>query len=276
MRTIPYLLLAACLLNTTTWADPAPVVEASADSTSTTSTTVIYPQNSHGEVEHTNDGLTILKKQVDNIASMNFGQQIAQLQQQIAELRGTIDVQARDLQRLAKQQVQQTQRAAPATNNVPPTTAPTVAPATKTSTSTSTPPASEKINTNDIPHYQEAFDLLSDHQYEKAQQAFLAYIGNYPNGKYIADAHYWLGEIYNIDKNYRNAESEFQRIVANYPQCAKVTDAQLKLAMIHANTGKIDKAKTELRAITQKHPDSAVAQLANIRLQQLEQSDALD
>jgi tol-pal system protein YbgF len=212
-----------------------------------------------------------LEKQVNNIASMNFPQQITLLQQQIAQLRGQLEVQGHDLQLLNKQVrsfYQDLDNRINQMNNLNGGDSGKV--------DNNVLKASTSIQLQDANAYQAAFSLLTKHQYNKAQKAFLNYINDYPNGNYVADAHYWLGEIYLTQKNYKKSESAFQTVLLKYPKSDKISDAKLKIAIIHANTGKVDQAKGELRDIQKKHPNSTAAQLANIHLQQLEQGDQLN
>ncbi len=218
-----------------------------------------------------------LEQQVNNIANMNLPSQITQLQQQIAQLRGQLEVQGHDLQLINKQlrnfykdldnRISQLSNLNAANNNT--------AGVSNTKIDNNVMKAPTSVQLQDANAYQLAFSMLTNHQFDKAKQSFSAYLNQYPNGKYVADAHYWLGEIYLTKKDYKNANTEFQTVISKYSSSSKVSDAKLKIAIIHANTGKIDQAKTELNSIKKSHPDSTAAQLANIRLQQIDQGPDL-
>jgi len=206
-----------------------------------------------------------LEAQTSNMANMNMPQQILQLQQEVARLRGVVDVQNHELELLNKQ----IKENPTARVNQPVT--PPAANNNKIENNLEKAPAS--VNTSELQDastYGLAFGLMSKRQFEKARLGFSNYLTKYPSGKYAGDAHYWLGEIYSINKNYDKALSEFQMVLNKYGTSAKIADSKLKIAIIHASTGSIDLAKTELRAIKLKYPNSTAAQLANIRLQQLE------
>lgn len=212
-----------------------------------------------------------VEQQVNNIANMNLPQQTAELQQQIARLRGQLDVQEHDMQLLRKQLAdfyKDLESRIGRTNTV-------AAKGVSDSRFDVEPTKTADIPLQDASAYQAAFALLTTRKYSQAQQAFINYIRNYANGKYVADAHYWLGEIHLLNKEAPNAEVEFQTVINKYAQSPKASDAKLKIAIIHANAGKIQQAKLELLDIKKKNPNSTAAQLANIRLQQLEQGNSL-
>jgi tol-pal system protein YbgF len=143
------------------------------------------------------------------------------------------------------------------------------------STTTTTPSAASSSAANDGAQlkdssaYQAAFNLLESKDYAKAEKSFLAYVNDFPNGQYVANAHYWLGEIYFSQKNNEKAIVEFNTVIDKFSQSPKVSDAKLKIAIIHQQTGNTAQARTEFLQIKQQHPGSTAAQLANIRLQEI-------
>lgn len=222
-----------------------------------------------------------LQQQVNNLTNMNLPQQIAELQQQLAQLRGQLQVQSHDLKLLNDQQrsfyqdldqrINQLKNLSSGSSN---TSGNSKSGTAKSTTSTGSP-ASNNINMKDSSAYQAAFILLTKKQYDKSQAAFQGYLNDYPNGKYVSNAHYWLGEIFLAQKNNKQAEKQFHTVITSFKNSPKVPDAKLKLAIIHAGEGKIKQARQELMRLKKQHPGSTAAQLASIRLQQLnEQSNA--
>lgn len=214
--------------------------------------------------------LSLVERQLNNIASMNFAEQITILQQEIAQLRGQLEVEQHDV-KLLNQQIKNFYQDLDSRLNGKPAAAPSAA-AKKTETPANQAVKETQVQLQESGDYQAAFTALSKRSYTNAKNKFIQYLKDHPKGKYVADANYWLGEIYMIYKDDSSAQKAFETVINQYPKSNKAVDAQLKVAIIHANAGQVDQAKTELRSITQKHPNSAVAQLANIRLQQLEQS----
>lgn len=214
--------------------------------------------------------LGLLERQVNNMASMNFPQQVALLQEQIAQLRGQMEVQSHNLQ-LLRQQLDNFYKDLNARIGGHATATASLPEANRVSGNKMIDDAQTQEKLQDNNAYQAAFMQLTQRRYSGAKKLFTKYLDHYPGGKYRPDAYYWLGEIAMISKDNKLAAEAFQNVLRNYPKSSKAPDAELKMAMIHANTGELDKARAELLDITKNYPDSAVAQLANIRLQQLEQ-----
>lgn len=210
-----------------------------------------------------------LEQQVNNLIQMNMPQQIAELQQQVQQLTG-------QLQELHHQQsvatpAQQRVEALPA---VPPMSATPPNPAILTAAN---PPPSDATPSvappqTDSTAYEQAFSLLANKQYDQSAAAFKDYLRRHPDGQYVANAHYWLGDIYFQQKNLTQAELELNLVVVQYASSGKAPDAQLKLAILHAQQGKTAQARQELKNIMSRYPGSSAAQLASIQLQQLNAS----
>jgi tol-pal system protein YbgF len=133
----------------------------------------------------------------------------------------------------------------------------------------------------DVPErvfYQEAYRLVSEQRYPQAIKKLQQYLWQYPEGMYVANAHYWLGEIYNAqwqaDKSnillLDKASASFQSIVKNFPDHHKNVDALLKLGFIELEKGNQPDAKNYLDQVAKKYPESASARLANAKLNTLQ------
>lgn len=208
------------------------------------------------------DRVKRLEQQTNNMANMNMPQEISRLQQEVAELRGQLQQQQHATEQLTKQ------LAAMLQSNQNTATAAAVAPMPASSASS----AAVSADVAEATTYQKAFSLLAKRDYVGAKQGFTNYLAHFDGGKFVPDAHYWLGEINLQDKQYKAAEKEFDTVLKQYPNAGKVPDARLKLAIIHAAQGNVAQAKKELMEIKRQSPNSTAAQLANIRLQQLEQT----
>lgn len=204
-----------------------------------------------------------LGQQMNNLIDMNLPQQITNLQQQLAQVRGQLQEQQYDLKLLNDKLLTQLK---------------------DLNRNTSDNFSSQKFIGNswfnnknsqlqDSTTYQTALNFLKKKQYLKAVISFKNYLDDHPNGNYIANAHYWLGEIYLEQKKIKEAVLEFQTVRNNFPRSEKVLNAKLRLAIIHAKNGHVIQAKRELMEIKKQHVGSTVAQLVGIRLQQLEEAN---
>lgn len=211
-----------------------------------------------------------LEQQVNNLVEMNMPQQIAQLQQQIQQLNGQVQELAHQLDVASRQQQHvEALPAAPPVAQTPPN--PAILNAAK-------PPSGDNQASvlppqTDASAYEQAFSLLANKQYDESTAAFKEYLRRHPDGQFVANAHYWLGDIYFQQKNLTQAERELNLVITQYATSGKAPDAQLKLAILHAQQGNTDQARQELKTIMVRYPGSSAAQLASIQLQQLNSSN---
>ena len=80
-------------------------------------------------------------------------------------------------------------------------------------------------------HYNYAFRLLNQTQYEASAASFEAFTKKYPKDPLIGNAYYWEGETYYIRRDYVNASDNFRKGFESMPEGPKAADNLLKLAM---------------------------------------------
>jgi len=117
--------------------------------------------------------------------------------------------------------------------------------------------------------YQAAYNLLSDKNYTKAAPAMRDYIKNYPNGRFVGNAHYWLGELHLLKEQTKEAIKEFMIVVNEYQQHPKTADALLKLGVIYSQQGQHQEAINSFSKVQDLFPDSPSARLAETRLREI-------
>jgi len=210
--------------------------------------------------------------------------QLQQMQDEIARLRGTVEVQQNDIQRLKQEALERYQEldqrinaasgggapAAAASNNsqtsgdINAGGAP-VAPAAQAPGASSEPgdPAKEKL------YYDAAFDLIKAKDFDKASQAFAAFLRKYPNSQYAGNAQYWLGEVNLAKGDLQGAGQAFAKVSQLYPKHAKVPDSLYKLADVERRLGHLDKVKGILQQVVAQYPGTSAAQLAQRDLQRM-------
>lgn len=89
----------------------------------------------------------------------------------------------------------------------------------------------EKDFTSSRDHYNYAFRLLNQTQYDKAAEAFASFIKKYPKDPLIGNAYYWQGETFYIRRDYVKAADSFRQGFEELPNGPKAPDNLLKLAM---------------------------------------------
>lgn len=199
--------------------------------------------------------------------------QLQQLQEEVARLRGTLEEQQYEIQRLKQESLERYQDLdsrlssaaqapapmAPAANAAQ-SPAPEAAPAANGAPGD---PAKEKL------FYDAAFDLIKAKDFAKADQAFTAFLRKYPNSQYSGNAQYWLGEVKLAQGDLQGAGQAFARVSQSYPQHQKVADSLYKLADVEQRLGNTAKAKGILQQVIAQYPGTSAAQLAQRDLTRL-------
>ncbi|RWU25148.1 tol-pal system protein YbgF [Pseudomonas alkylphenolica] len=124
-------------------------------------------------------------------------------------------------------------------------------------------PAKEKL------YYDAAFDLIKAKDFDKASQAFNAFLRKYPNSQYAGNAQYWLGEVNLAKGDLQAAGQAFAKVSQLYPKHNKVPDSLYKLADVERRLGHTDRVKGILQQVVTQYPGTSAAQLAQRDLQKL-------
>lgn len=204
--------------------------------------------------------------------------QLQQLQEEVARLRGTLEEQQYEIQRLKQESLERYQdldgrlagaAQAPASApvapaaNAPAAQAGTPAAAMQPASATPGDPAKEKL------FYDAAFDLIKAKDFAKADQAFSAFLRKYPSSQYSANAQYWLGEVKLAQGDLQGAGQAFARVSQAYPDHQKVADSLYKLGDVERRLGNLDRARAVLQQVVAQYPGTSAAQLAQRELGRL-------
>lgn len=206
--------------------------------------------------------------------------QLQQLQEEVARLRGTLEEQQYEIQRLKQESLERYQDldsrlSSSAAAQAPAPLAPAAAPASAAQAPGAAPapapaangapgdPAKEKL------FYDAAFDLIKAKDFAKADQAFTAFLRKYPNSQYSGNAQYWLGEVKLAQGDLQGAGRAFAQVSQSYPQHQKVADSLYKLADVEQRLGNTAKAKGILQQVLAQYPGTSAAQLAQRDLARL-------
>ncbi len=128
---------------------------------------------------------------------------------------------------------------------------------------------SSSKSTDEETRYLEAYKLVKSNHFEKALPLMQAFIKDFPQSHYAANAHYWIGEILVFQGNQEEAKKEFIILINQFPKSTKIADARLKLANIYIKQGLIEQARKELATIQREFPDSPAARTAKDRLKDI-------
>ena len=106
--------------------------------------------------------------------------------------------------------------------------------------------------------FDDAMNLLSRAQYDKAREAFRAFADAHPDEDRAADALYWTGDIaYSAKKDYPEAARDFAELLKKYPKAQRAPEGMLKLGLALFELGQMKEGCAALVALPAKYPDAA-------------------
>lgn len=110
----------------------------------------------------------------------------------------------------------------------------------------------------EIDAYRSAYGMVRSQQFSEAVTAFRQFLVDFPDGKYAANAHYWLGELYLVivPPDDESARREFNLLLERYPDNIKIPDALYKLGKIYYDRGNRDRAREYLDRVVNEFGDS--------------------
>lgn len=191
-------------------------------------------------------------------------EQLDLMQDEVNELRGSVELHSHKLEQILQRQRElyleidkriQAATAAPAV--------PVVA-----ETTTQAPSMGESQA------YDRAVNLiLKDKRYDQAIPEFQAFLQKYPQSDYVANAHYWLGQLLFNKQDWKQASSHFENVVRFYADSPKRADSILKLGMTMQKLGNQARAQQLFEQVASEYPDSSARKLADARLRELKQGN---
>lgn len=108
--------------------------------------------------------------------------------------------------------------------------------------------------------YNAAYSLLRERDFEASASAFREHAQRFPDGRHAANAYYWLGEIHLLDRDLDGAREAFARVVEDYPDDPKREDAMYKLGRVYHLQGDDSRAREMLERVA--NTDTSAAGLA--------------
>jgi tol-pal system protein YbgF len=222
-----------------------------------------------------------LEEAIRSIGVVELVRQLEGVNEEIARLRGQLEVIANE-----NQQIQKRQRdfyldldsrlkrleggsAASAPTGAVPAEGSTAA---GTSVAAPQPPsAPPRAPTKDdqareVKAYDTASNLFRRNDFASAIDAFRAFVKDYPSSPLAANAGYWIGISYANMRDYRSALAAQEELLAKYPQSPKAPDALLAIAAVQAEQGDTGSARNTLEDIIARYPGTEAAGKARTRL----------
>lgn len=220
--------------------------------------------------------------------------QLQQLQREVQQLRGELEVQRYELESLMRSRGGPSLEARPPVVSPPPGAPPAPVPgpesgmgpdidqgqdlaeepppATPTPTMPAGPPVTRRPPADASggqDAYQRGFDLLRRGNYAEASSAFQTYLEQAPDGPQADNAQYWLGETRYVNRDFDAALRDFNQVLERYPRSAKVPGALLKIGYIHYEGERWAEARQTLGQLQERYPNTTEARLAQQRLERM-------
>jgi tol-pal system protein YbgF len=126
-----------------------------------------------------------------------------------------------------------------------------------------------QVDQNEQKSYDTALAVFQSGDYAGAANALNTFLQVYSHSIYVPNAQYSLGTAYYALKDYKNAVATYQALVKASPDSPKTPDAMLNIATCYSEQKDKALAKKWLVNLRTLYPDSAAAKTASDRLSSL-------
>ena len=187
--------------------------------------------------------------------------QIEQLQQEVQQLRGVVEEQAYMLEQFKKSS---RDRYLDLDRRISQLSAAPSKSSAKVSISDKDVAPPVKASKGEKVIYQQAQKNIKAKRFPKAISLLNQLLSEYPDGAYVSNAYYWLGEV-NLalpTPNYQDAEIYFLKLLQRDAKHRKAPAALFKLGKLYDLTGQAALAEKYLGRVLQQYPQSGAASLA--------------
>jgi tol-pal system protein YbgF len=284
-RTSGWVLAALLLagLSASAGAQQGSLLEPLPDTTVQPSAATSAPISSSGSPTGSANSPTVAPVVDDPASTQRLSQlfyQLQVLQQEVQELRGLVEEQSYQLNRLARDQQEQyidlDSRVAGMTTGARPSGSGTAVPA---GNSTGSIPSTGSVvgastssgsSESEREVYTRAFDLMKARQFDESAAAFDQLIVAYPNGQYTPNAFYWLGELYLAQSDSEQARQSFAQVLNLYPDHPKVPDSLYKMGVVYHRLDDNSQAIEYFERVVREYPNSSAAGLASRYMAELQ------
>jgi len=114
--------------------------------------------------------------------------------------------------------------------------------------------------------YEAALNQFKLGNYQASVAAFQGFLASYPDSPQISSAQYWIGNAYYALRDYKTAIAAQQKVLASWPESAKAPDSLLNIASCQAEMGESKAARETLQTLLKKYPGTPAAEQAKQRL----------
>jgi tol-pal system protein YbgF len=219
-----------------------------------------------------------LEQPTGNQAVLDLFREIESMKQEVAKMRGQMEVLANNIEQAQKRQQdfyvdldtrlrRLESSSAPSLGGVPSGPGGDLAAAGRPGPG-GTPPTGTAgaASSGETRAYEAAQNLRRIGNYQGAIIAFQNFLKQYPKSPLAPSAQYWIGDSYYNMRDFRLAISSQRLLLASYPDSNKVPDAMLNIASSQAELGETAAARKTMDELVAKHPGSDAADKARRRM----------
>jgi tol-pal system protein YbgF len=127
-----------------------------------------------------------------------------------------------------------------------------------------------------VQQYQAAFSELKAGRFNESARLFEDFIQQHPNHELTDNSYYWLGESYYVTRNYPLALAAFQNLEQKFPLSSKLADSLLKIGYTYHELEDFQQAEQALNKVVSSFPNESVARLAQNRLNLLKREGKIN
>ncbi|MFA0086348.1 tol-pal system protein YbgF [Vibrio sp. 10N.261.51.F12] len=237
----------------------APVTDLSTATSS--SATVASLASAHAATNETDIQRLERLLQNRNRVQAQMQQQLDEMTQEIATLRGELERNSYNMDQMLQRQRELFIEIDKLRSQG--STAAVVAPAGKAAEST----GKFSTDVDEQTAYQNAVDLiLKKRDYAGAIAAFKQFQTDYPDSTFAPNTHYWLGQLYFAKRQDSEAEASFKAVLS-FKESNKRADALVKLGDLAKRGNKAAEAKKYYQQVVDEYPASSSAKVAQTNLQ---------
>ncbi len=113
--------------------------------------------------------------------------------------------------------------------------------------------------------YKDAMTRFNNREYDEAISEFQRLIRKTPDHALAANAQFWIGEAYYIQKRFQHAYEEYKKILLRWPDSARAPDTYLKLGLSLMALGDDKEGQRYLDELMERYPDSSATASARRR-----------
>jgi len=123
----------------------------------------------------------------------------------------------------------------------------------------------EPVQNNDLENlspeeqFQLALDEMMKKKYENSKISLEKFIEKFPNNQLSGSAHFWLGRIYQFEKNFRKAAIVFGEGVQKFPKSIKAAEMYYELSKSLKEMNKLSEACKTLEILSKNYKESKFA-----------------